>query len=644
MRDHANAMRYSILYFYILAVFSSCTKSEKPINKFSDPVLIRIADFQDKRLGDSLLKYLSHPQPSYRKNAALAFASLQDSSFVESLSSILTTDSDSATRKAAAFAIGQTPSLASEKALLSAAQTEKMKSVLVEVVEAYGKVSRHWQLNLLADDSIISCALAWSYYRMAVRGKSDDELNRKSSELLKSPYVNTRLGAAHYFARGAENYDAHRKIIIETAQMDTSPEVRMAAILGLRKIKSDSSRRALELITRSDPDYRARVNALRALQEFPMNDTKAVLIEATQGSVSNVGIAAAEAIRSTIQKPYWREVSEIARTNDNWRIQAILYEAALAVSDDKELAEEIKTVYNQSANSYKSASLLSALQHSTSSYRFVMDQLKRPEPVIKVAAATCLVSMNYKKNFDTSLKSEFSKIYQEAIADGDAAVIGIVADALADSTLKYESVIKDISFLKDALARLSLPKDFESILPLETAIAYFEKRKLNRPVRNEFNHPIDWSLAKNISSDQRAIIKTSKGEILIRLMVDEAPGSVTNFVKLALEKYYDGKFFHRVVPNFVVQGGCPRGDGWGSEAYSIRSEFFPHQYKTGSIGMASAGKDTEGTQWFITHSPTPHLEGRYSLFAEVLIGMDVVHKIEVGDRITSVEIINLSAH
>jgi cyclophilin family peptidyl-prolyl cis-trans isomerase len=93
-----------------------------------------------------------------------------------------------------------------------------------------------------------------------------------------------------------------------------------------------------------------------------------------------------------------------------------------------------------------------------------------------------------------------------------------------------------------------------------------------------------------------------------------------------------------VVPNFVIQGGCNRGDGWGSEDYSIRSEFSMRRYTEGSVGMASAGKDTEGTQWFITHSPTPHLDGRYTIFAVVEEGMDVVHKIEVGDLIEKVEL------
>jgi cyclophilin family peptidyl-prolyl cis-trans isomerase len=93
-----------------------------------------------------------------------------------------------------------------------------------------------------------------------------------------------------------------------------------------------------------------------------------------------------------------------------------------------------------------------------------------------------------------------------------------------------------------------------------------------------------------------------------------------------------------VVPNFVIQAGCNRGDGSGSEDYSIRSEFTTTRYKTGSMGMASAGKDTEGTQWFITHCPTPHLDGRYAIFAEVVSGMEVVQRMEVGDQITGIEI------
>jgi len=157
---------------------------------------------------------------------------------------------------------------------------------------------------------------------------------------------------------------------------------------------------------------------------------------------------------------------------------------------------------------------------------------------------------------------------------------------------------------------------------------------------NTFNNPINWSVVKTIRKNQTASISTTKGEIIITLYVEEAPGSVANFVSLVNKRYYDNKFFHRVVPNFVAQAGCNRGDGYGSEDYSIRSEFSRRRYSTGSIGMASAGKDTEGVQWFITHSPTPHLDGGYSIFGEVVEGMDVVHSLEVGDKILKIDLIN----
>jgi cyclophilin family peptidyl-prolyl cis-trans isomerase/HEAT repeat protein len=637
-------MRPVILFLFLIVIACSCKKEERALNKFGDTVLVTIADFQDRRLGDSLLPYLSNQNPQYRRSATLAFGSLQDSNFVIHLEKLLFNDPDTHVRQAAAYAIGQTPGLNSEQVLRKAYGNEISEFVLKELLEAYGKVSREWKLNSSPENPELSEALAWSYYRMAVRGVSNADLNTKAGELLKSPDTNTRLGAAHYFARGAKDYFTHEKSLIETAMHDSSGEVRMAAILALQKIKSDSSRLAAAYSIQNDTDYRVRVNAIRSLQDFPFTLTKPVLIKALQDSNNNVGVTASETIKNSISKDHWIEISSLARANKHWRIQANLFEAALSVSNHKELAEEIRSVYHTTSNSYQKAALLTALQHSIMSYGFVREQLlNNDEPVIKVAAALSLVGMNYRENFDPALRLQFAQLYQESIKNGDAAVIGIVTDALADSTLGYKSIIKNYNFLKEARNNLNLPRDFEAILPLERAIAFFEGREMPAPPENEFNHPIPWDLVKRVPRDQKALIKTSKGNITIRLWVEEAPGSVANFITLALNKYYDDKFFHRVVPNFVVQGGCPRGDGWGSEDYSIRSEFLPHPYKTGSIGMASAGKDTEGTQWFITHSPTPHLEGRYTRFAEVEEGMDIVHKIEVGDRIVSVDIIHFDS-
>jgi cyclophilin family peptidyl-prolyl cis-trans isomerase len=135
-------------------------------------------------------------------------------------------------------------------------------------------------------------------------------------------------------------------------------------------------------------------------------------------------------------------------------------------------------------------------------------------------------------------------------------------------------------------------------------------------------------------------VKTTRGNILLELYKRQAPASVCNFIGLLREGFFNGRVFHRIVPNFVIQTGCPRGDGYGSLDYSIRSELPQYYYnRSGLVGMASAGRHTEGTQWFITHSATPHLDGRYTLFGRVTDGMDVVNSMEQGDKIVEVLLI-----
>jgi len=120
------------------------------------------------------------------------------------------------------------------------------------------------------------------------------------------------------------------------------------------------------------------------------------------------------------------------------------------------------------------------------------------------------------------------------------------------------------------------------------------------------------------------------------LLSELSPATCINFYQLAKSGFFNGKNFHRVISNFVAQGGCTRGDGYGSLDYTIRSEFAPAYYDDeGWVGMASAGPHTECTQFFITHAPTPHLDGKYSLFGKVTEGMDNVHKLSPGDIINS---------
>ena len=131
-------------------------------------------------------------------------------------------------------------------------------------------------------------------------------------------------------------------------------------------------------------------------------------------------------------------------------------------------------------------------------------------------------------------------------------------------------------------------------------------------------------------------IRTQRGTITVRLACPQAPLTCLNFLNLAAQGFYDGLTFHRVVPDFVIQGGDPRGDGSGGPGYVIRDEINRLRYRRGAVGMALAGPDTGGSQFFLTLSPQPHLDGGYTVFGEVIAGEAVLDQIRLGDRIEKV--------
>jgi peptidyl-prolyl cis-trans isomerase B (cyclophilin B) len=139
---------------------------------------------------------------------------------------------------------------------------------------------------------------------------------------------------------------------------------------------------------------------------------------------------------------------------------------------------------------------------------------------------------------------------------------------------------------------------------------------------------------------KKAVIEMDQGNIVIELFETEAPGTVANFAKLISEGYYDGLSFHRVIPGFVAQGGCPAGNGTGGPGYTIKceTEGNPHQHERGSLSMAHRGKDTGGSQFFIVYEPQPHLDGLHTVFGKVIEGMDVVDAIKPGDKMNKVTI------
>ena len=154
--------------------------------------------------------------------------------------------------------------------------------------------------------------------------------------------------------------------------------------------------------------------------------------------------------------------------------------------------------------------------------------------------------------------------------------------------------------------------------------------------------PYDAPPALQIDPDKtyRATITTNRGDIVLDLYPEHAPKTVNNFVALARDGFYDGVVFHRVIPNFMVQGGDPTGTGRGGPGYQFEDEFAgnPLRHERGVISMANAGPNTNGSQFFITHDPQPHLDGKHTVFGRVTGGQDVVDAVRQGDTMESVTI------
>lgn len=140
---------------------------------------------------------------------------------------------------------------------------------------------------------------------------------------------------------------------------------------------------------------------------------------------------------------------------------------------------------------------------------------------------------------------------------------------------------------------------------------------------------------------KKAIIHMNQGDIVIELFDKEAPGTVANFEKLITEGFYDGLKFHRVIPGFVAQGGCPDGTGAGGPGYTIKDELIgnPHKHVRGALSMAHRGPNTGGSQFFIVFEPQPHLDGVHTVFGQVIEGLDVVDAIHQGDVMNTVEVV-----
>lgn len=627
----------------------------------------KVLDLQDRQEKDSLLLYLDHPDPTLRYRSAMAFASFRDSAVVIRLARLLQ-DTNVQVRVAAAYALGQTRAGNAEDLLVKAfRQHDTLPDVALSnaaILEAVGKTGGQESLiamstttTYLPSDVLLVTGQARGIYRFALRGIAHPAGTDRMVEILADAAMpgEARLIAANYLFRATGiNTETHVSTLLQIAEGDDDARIRMCVAVAIAKSGTPEARQVVSRMALRDRDYRVKCNILRSLHYFPYAQVREVAFRLIDHNNVHVArCAAGYLLDHGIEKDAARYRS-VSKAQLPWEVKTLLYGAAnryltpaYAITKGN-LNTELQDWYRRSMNPYEKAAVLNALAKDAGNYRDIPAlAFEEEHPQVRTAGVEALVSILGDKYFSrdigtrmTSVRREISESLVEAIRGGDPGMISAAATALGDPEFGLHDYARaHLETLETALIALDLPKEIEAYDALAGCLARLKNESYARN-NVPYNHPVMWDQVDELPDTVKVEVVTSRGNFRMDLFTQHAPATVLNFVQLSRDRFFHGKNFHRVVPNFVIQGGCPRGDGYGSLDYTIRSELSPSYYNMeGCVGMASAGNHTECTQWFVTHSPTPHLDGNYTLFGRVSGGMDVVHSIQISDEILEINIL-----
>lgn len=634
-----------LLFSFITLLFAGCaapsgepdTAASVNISKWQDESLREIHELKNARNTLGLVEYLSDPTPEYRAEAAMALGSVQDSSSAEAILTLIA-DEYPEVRMMAAFALGQIATPDAARGLIKLINSDTTTVVRTEALEALGKTGsaeaadflQEYQPNYYFDEA----GHSWGIYRLSLRAAANANHERIMTERLQSGYEETRLAAVHFFSRHEAEIPADSlNILTKLAAKDRSPEVRMAAATALGNYNIQNRASVLTSIALEDDHPGVRVNALGALAKIGQGAD--VAIESLHDSNINAAIAAALLFRDNPALADLGRIRSQALTHPSGTVRGILFETLLQLSEDRkttieEILREIKD------NPDCAASVVSALGRAPEALH-VLDSLAfNAPPKIATPALEALFEVHTTLGSDCNQwQSLFSKIKAKA----DIGHLALLGSHLRKAGFKGRDCFNTDASWVDLVAQIDLPRGLEARIELSEALRSFSDRFDPAFADQDFLQ-IDWSTLASYGEQPIAEITTTRGKFSMVLLIDDAPATVSHFINLANAGFFNAKPFHRVVPNFVVQTGCPRGDGYGSGDELLRSEFSPLHYGPGVAGIASAGKDTESTQWFVTHRTTPHLDGRYTIFGAVIEGMDVIWALSPDDTIEQLRIVS----
>ena len=546
------------------------------------------------------------------------------------------------------------------------ARPENAEKTLVEYTEAYTPQIRANALNALA----------------RLRAKNAVENARKLLQTDTDAIV--RANAARVL--GAAEHKESADLLLKAALTDEDSRVRVSAIRVLGSLKdAKSADKLLERGEKIFADYKkskfanppeknelleiatalGRIvpntnneKAVKFLDEFRhLENYESPEIEIAFAQISPTAYLKAVPRSESGTKDFWKQISSTTQAMAEFakpEIQKLLPENSVKFD---QIILSFLTTEKDGELDFESARALPDALRSYSAFKsddlpnVLLQSLEHKDIFVRAAAAELLGEQTANEQNIKALQTAFSKslltdrdyndaqlaILSALVKLDKNASIGQLATALnhfdhlvrrhAANLIKENDLLKDFPKLGDVEAKVGTVKPYDAKF----------KSKLGQILNSEADYT---RAVSRKNGSVKAVFTTEKGSFTIDLLPEDAPLTVDNFVKLAKSAYFNGVAFHRVVPNFVVQDGDPRGDGNGGPGWSIRDEMNTVPYERGAVGMALSGKNTGGSQWFVTHSPQPHLDGGYTVFGKVNdTDMKIVDNIVRGDKILKVEIV-----
>jgi cyclophilin family peptidyl-prolyl cis-trans isomerase/HEAT repeat protein len=680
-------LRHWRLLLCLLCLVGACgPKAEQVINPTPPAAVFEqkmrwILQLEDERRlrgnGGDLLNLLTDDEARVRRRAALAVGRVKLPEGVAPLSNLLYNEKDPEVRQMAAFAMGLIGD-ASAAAALTTALTDPDPLIQGRCAEALGLMAQkaaapaigqmmaaHVNTGALngiaADDMAYPKSPAAEAVRLgayalvrlgaydALAGALLDKDGRPRSRWWPVAYALQRVNDARavpallelltgegqltraFAARGlgaSKDQRAAAPLLAVAEDAGAPVAVRVQAVRGIAAIgaaRGAAVMRRLILSPKVTPNL--QVEAVSALAQLRAPESVELLIELASAEWPSVRAAALGALARTDVETFISAISGL-EPDAHWSVRAALADTLGDLG--RERAQAPLTGMLRDTDQRVIPSVLDALAKTgaANAAQEMLARLKADDPVVRAAAARGLATLKA-PNAVPALLEAVKTAQRDGLSVARAAAIDALT-ALDPNAAKPQLVAALAD--RDWAVRLRAAEHLRRIDPSADVSSM---RPAPSPATPELG-AIETFVSPPYSPS--AYIDTSKGTIQFELAVLDAPRTVANFIALARRNYFRGVQLHRVVPDFVVQDGDPRGDGEGGPGYSIRDEINQRPYLRGTVGMALDGPDTGGSQFFITHSPQPHLDGRYTVFGQVIAGMDVVDRLSQWDTIERIRV------